>query len=82
MTIKQTVISTSIALTLGITGPLFAQTATDPSKIVDGDAVTIECIPQAEVDAMSQEDKEKLTLPICELVDGEMKKEDSMAVTQ
>ena len=82
MTIKKTAISTSMALAIGLSLPLFAQTEADPTKIVDGDAVTIECIPQAEVDAMTQEDMAKLILPICEVVDGEMKKEDSKAITQ
>jgi hypothetical protein len=37
-----------------------------PEATVDGVAVEIECIPQAEVDLMNEADKGKLTLPVCE----------------
>ena len=46
-------------------------------RILDGDALTIECIPQLEADAMDQADREKLTIPICEDIDEGMKKEDA-----
>ncbi len=82
MTINKTAIATSVTLALGFSLPLYAQTEGVPSTVVDGDAVTIECIPQAEVDAMNPIDREKLTLPICEVIDGEMNKEDSKTITQ
>ncbi len=64
MTIKKTALSTSIILAMGLTIPAFAQTE-GAAPTVDGEAVTIECIPQAEVDLMTAEDKGKLTLPVC-----------------
>jgi hypothetical protein len=82
MTIKKTAISTSIVLAVGLSLPLFAQTEGVPTNVVDGDAVTIECIPQAEADAMNPTDREKLTLPICEATDGGTNKEDTKAPTQ
>lgn len=93
MTIQKTAISTSIVLALGLSIPAFAQTEGQPEAmegtasvtIIDGDAVTIECVPQAEVDAMTVEDKGKLTLPVCEdagASDGEKNADGSKAVTQ
>jgi len=93
MTIKKAAISTSIVLAMGFSIPVFAQTEGQPEAmegtgsvtIVDGDAVTIECVPQAEVDAMTDEDKGKLTLPVCEDAGasiGEKNADGSMAVTQ
>jgi len=86
MTIKKTAISTSMVLAMGLSLPLFAQTEEMPKAVVDGDTAIIECIPQAEVDAMNAADKEKLTLAICEDVEaakGEMNKEGTgAAVTQ
>lgn len=70
MTIKKTAVSTSIVLAIGLSFPLFAQTEGVPETVVDGDAVTIECVPQAEVDAMTAADKEKLTLPVCEITEN------------
>lgn len=88
MTIKKTAVSTSIVLAsvlaLGTSLSAFAQTQEMPT-IVDGDTTIIDCIPQAEVDAMNAADKEKLTLPTCENVDGqtsEKNKEDSGTATQ
>jgi hypothetical protein len=88
MTIKKTAVSTSIVLAsvlaMGASMSAFAQTEEMP-KIVDGDSAIIECIPKAEVDAMNAADKEKLTLPTCEDIDGknsEKNKEDSGAATQ
>ncbi len=88
MTIKKTAVSTSIVLAsvlaMGTSMSAFAQTEEMPT-IVDGDTAIIECIPQAEVDTMNAADKEKLTLPTCESVDGqtsEKNKEDSGAATQ
>ena len=76
MTISKTALSTSL-LTLAmmaVSSTSFAGTEGVPEVIegasnvtvVDGDAVSIECITQAEVDAMTPEDKEKLTLPVCD----------------
>ncbi|MEH6455721.1 MAG: hypothetical protein V7749_05330 [Cocleimonas sp.] len=62
MTIKKTAITTSLLLAMGLSMPGFAETKTE---MVDGDAVTIECITLAEVDLMTDEDKAKLTLPVC-----------------
>jgi hypothetical protein len=66
MTIKKTALSTSIILAMGFAVPAFAKTEGMPEAIVDGVAVEIECIPQAEVDLMTAEDQSKLTLPVCE----------------
>ena len=93
MTIKKTAITTSIALAMGFSIPAFAQTEGQPeamagtssASVVDGDAVTIECVPQAEVDAMTDEDKGKLTLPVCKdagASNGEKNAQGSKAVTQ
>jgi len=76
MTIKKTAVATSLLLALGFSMPGFAETK---AEIVDGDAVTIECITQAEVDKMSDEDKAGLKLPICEEVN---KNTDGTAATQ
>lgn len=76
MTIKKTVIATSFMLAMGASLPGFAGTKTE---VVDGDAVTIECIPLAEVEAMTDEDKAKLTVPVCEDVE---KNEDGTKATQ
>ena len=76
MTIKKTVVATSFLLAMGFSLPGFAGTKTE---VVDGDTVTIECIPAAEVDAMTDEDKAKLTLPVCENVE---KNEDGTQATQ
>ncbi len=74
MTIKKTAIATSLLLAMGLSSSVFAET-----KVLDGDAVTIECITAAEVEAMSDEDKAKLTLPVCENVE---KNEDGTTATQ
>ena len=47
--------------------------------MVDADAVSIGCITQAEVDLMTDEDKAKLKLPVCEEVE---KNEDGTKTTQ
>lgn len=65
MTIKKTVITTSLLLAMSFSAPGFAE---NKPEIVDGDGVTIECITAADVDAMTDEDKAKLTLPICEAI--------------
>ncbi len=67
MTIKKTAVATSILLAIGFSLPGFAETKTE---MVDGDAVTIDCITKAEVDKMSDEDKANLKLPICEDVEN------------
>lgn len=69
MTIKKTAVTTSFLLAMGLSTPGFAD---DKVEVIDGDKVTIECITQTEVDLMTDEDKAKLTLPICE----EMMKEE------
>ncbi len=80
MTISKTALSTSL-LTLAmmaVSSNSFAGTEGVPEvtegasnvTAVDGEAVSIECIPQAEVDAMTAEDKEKLTLPVCDDAKG------------
>ena len=73
MTIQKTAMLTSIFFAAGLTTIAFAKTEGQPAMegtssvtIIDGDAVTIECIPQAEVDVMTAQDKEKLKLPVCE----------------
>lgn len=77
MTIKKIAVTSSMVLALGLSLPLFAASHEAKEKVQDGDALTIECIPQLEADAMEQADREKLTIPICEDVDEGMKKEDA-----
>ncbi|KAG1707728.1 Miniconductance mechanosensitive channel YbdG [Nymphon striatum] len=71
MLLKKVVLTSSMALALSavFSANTWAESpAVEAPKmeIIDGDKVTIECIPQAEVDAMSAGDKEKLTLPVCD----------------
>ena len=63
MTIKKTAVTTSFLLAMGLSLPGFAD---DKVEMVDGDSVTIECVTQADVDLMTEEDKAKLILPICD----------------
>ena len=56
---------------MGASLPGFAESKTE-------DTVSIECITAAEVAAMTDEDKVKLTLPICE----DVQKEDGITATQ
>ena len=70
MTIKKTVVATSFILAMGFSLPGLAETKVE---MVDADTVTIECITAAEVDAMTDEDKAKLTLPVCENIEEETK---------
>ncbi len=76
MTIMKTALSTSL-LTLAVmtvSSTSFAKTGGVPEvmegasdvTVVDGDAVSIECISQADVDAMTAEDKANLKLPVCD----------------
>lgn len=74
MTIQKTVVATSFILAMGFSLPGFAET-----KAVEEDAVTMECVTAAEVDAMTDEDKAKLTLPICENME---KNEEGTKATQ
>lgn len=62
MTIKKTIVATSFLLAMGASLPGFAESKTE---VVDGDTVTIECITAAEVAAMTDDEKVKLTLPVC-----------------
>ena len=61
MTIKNTAVATSFLLAMGLSSIGFAET-----KTVDVDGVAVECITAAAAEAMSDEDKSKLTMPICE----------------
>jgi len=63
MTIRKTVLSTSIILAMGFATSAFAKTEPMP---VEGEVVEIKCIPQAEVDLMTEADKSKSELPVCE----------------
>ena len=66
MAIKKTALSTAIILAMGFAIPALAKTEVMPTAVVDGEAMEIECIPQAEVDLMTEEDQVKLNLPVCE----------------
>ncbi|MEH6457372.1 MAG: hypothetical protein V7749_13665 [Cocleimonas sp.] len=48
---------------MGFSAPGFAETS---SVMVDGNAV--DCVPAADIEAMTEEDKAKLTLPVCEVL--------------
>ena len=67
MTINKTALSTSLLLALGLSLSSLAQAETAPAVDPAAEPVALECIPQAEVDAMTDEDKAKLTLPVCEV---------------
>jgi hypothetical protein len=41
-----------------------------PSEMIENNVAEAECVSQAEIDAMSDEDKSKLELPVCD--EGEM----------
>ena len=71
-------IAVAILLVTGLSLPGFAETKVQP-EVVDGDAVTIECITKAEVDKMSDEDKAKLILSVCEQIE---KNADGTTATQ
>jgi len=73
MTIKKIVLASSLLLTTGFSATGFAN---EKPEMVDADAVTIECVSAADVEAMSDEDKANLALPICENV--EMDKKEAM----
>lgn len=66
ITITKTAVATSFLLAIGLSFPGFVEAKTE---IVDGDAVTIECITKAEVDMMSDEDRANLKLSVCEEVE-------------
>jgi len=72
MTITKTAVLTSIVFASGLGLSTLAQAEGQPKgmegkpTIVDGDAVTIDCMPQAEVDALTDQEKENLKLPVCE----------------
>jgi len=71
MNITKTGISTAIFLAMGFSTPTWAESEAMPAAapevtIVEGDAIKTECVPQAEFDAMSAGDKEKITLPVCD----------------
>lgn len=76
MLLKKVVLTSSMALALSaiFSANTWAETPiveAPKMEIIDGDKVAIECIPLAEVDVMSAEDKEKLTLPVCADADGQ-----------
>jgi len=68
MTIKKLAISTSILLAMGLSSAGFADDKGMPA-VVDGDAVSIECITKADVDKMTDEEKANLKLPVCEEIE-------------
>ena len=65
MTIKKTVVATAFLMAMGLSSSGFALSKPEP-EVLDGDAVTIECVTLADVDLMTDEEKGELTLPVCE----------------
>jgi len=68
MTINKIVLASSLLLAIGVSATGFAN---EKPEMVDAEAVTIECVSAADVEAMTDEDKSKLTLPVCENVKTE-----------
>ena len=79
MTINKTALSTSLLLALGLSMSALVQAETAPAADAPADAVALECVPQAEVDAMTDEDKGKVTLPVCEDAKAEGEKTEEPA---
>jgi len=63
MSTLKTTLSTSIVLAMGLALPFLAHA--EGKAPLEGDAVTIDCVLPAEVEAMTDEEKAKLTLPVC-----------------
>ena len=66
MSTLKTTLSTSIVLAMGLALPFLAHA--EGHAPTEGDAVAVDCVLPAEVEAMTDEEKAKLTLPVC--VDG------------
>jgi len=73
MSTLKTTLSTSIVLAMGLAVPFLAQA--EEKAAMEGDAVKVECISAAEVEAMTDEQKAKLTAPVCEDAASEEKTE-------
>jgi len=65
MTMKKIVLASSLLLAIGVSTTGFAN---EKPEMLDADNVTIECVSAADVEAMTDEDKTKLILPVCENV--------------
>jgi len=63
MSTLKTTLSTSIVLAMGLALPFLAHA--EGNAPIEGDAVSIDCVLPAEVEAMTDEEKAKLTLPVC-----------------
>jgi len=64
MSTLKTTLSTSIVLAMGLALPFLAH-AEGHAPTEEGDAVAVDCVLPAEVEAMTDEEKAKLTLPVC-----------------
>jgi hypothetical protein len=69
MSIKNLLLAASMLLALGSVSAWAAS----------HEKAEMECVPQAEFDVMSDEDKSKLTLSVCEGDEGDEKMEDAPA---
>ena len=76
MTTKKMLITASFILAMGASSTGFAETKTE---MVDGNTATIECVTTVNIANMTEEDKAKLTLPICENLE---KSEDGATTSQ
>jgi len=63
MSTLKTTLSTSIVLAMGLSLPFLAHA--EGKAQMDESAVAIDCVLPAEVEAMTDEAKAKLTLPVC-----------------
>ncbi len=63
MSLLNNKLSTSMLLAIGLSLPLLAQA--ESKAPVEGEAMVEDCILPAEVEAMTDEQRAKLTLPIC-----------------
>jgi hypothetical protein len=64
MNIKTTKTSTALILAMGLSMPFLASAEKKEAMPVEGAEVT-ECVTQADIDAMTDADKAKLTARVC-----------------
>jgi len=60
-----TTASTALILAMGLSVPFFASAEEKKAGAMEGEEAKVECITQADVDVLTDEDKAKLTLPVC-----------------
>ena len=63
MSLLNNKLSTSMLLAMGLSLPILAHA--EVTALAEGDAIIEDCILPVEVEAMTNEQREKLTLPVC-----------------